>query len=452
VAKLEKLVGNYLATLSVEAPGKVSISWTSGGKKLRALPQTARKQFPKEVKEFRELSSSIKVSLTAQKKRIEGFLLSDRVIPYGTWRQSFSNHPLVGAVCKNLVWVFISSEGEFTAIYSDGKFIQADGLEFLPAQTVDFVRLWHPLTCNAEHLKKWQKHVMSKTLAQPFKQVFRESYCNIPSNVTALFSNIWVRQHQFRKTAVDLGWNYSFRGNFENFSTASKDFPKRCRCELEIKLESNLYSERGICVAVGLGDIIFYQDNKEVSAALLPTQLVSEILREIDFFVSISAVGNTADWRQFEADIRDSKTQEFYEYFSSDKSIDEYIKNGLNQKEIDNAAQLYSALTSAQNNLPIFKTNETRSALIGIWLHVVKLTRFTHVDNRYVYVRGTNNYKISISTGLIYKVPEQTIDTKLSKILSKPKKTSFIDQLSQEIIEKIEFLHQRDKRADLSKN
>jgi len=441
MASLSRTIGNYEAVISVAAPGSVTVAWEGAGKTLKTVPPLVKTDHAEEYTELKDLKKSIESSIKVQKTRIEKFLIERRSMPFSHWLKNFSEHPLVGAVCINLVWVFSTKPDQFTAMYIDQNFVNEVGLEIdVRASEVESVELWHPLMADSSNLNSWQRFALERDLDQPFKQIFREHFRDFPRSLGSLFQGIWVRQHQFRKLLVDLGWSYSFRGNFENFSGAIKNFNDSLHCELDVESEGDLYSSRGICLAVGLGKINLYEGEQVIELSALSPQVASEVMREIDFVVSVSALGNTEDWIQLCRDLEDSNRVEFTKYLNSDKTLVSYAKRSANESELAFMSQLFGVVTNAYSRLPVFKTIEARASILKLLLGSVPDGVQIEFDKRYVYIRGNVDRKICFATGLVYRLPESSIDMELSKSHVRSKERVFSDQLSSQIHKKVELI------------
>jgi hypothetical protein len=123
------------------------------------------------------------------------------------------------------------------------------------------------------------------------------------------FAGIVMRQHQFSSLCRARGWNYRLMGaGFDGFNVPAKllanwkmhvefyvDLPSDRNPSL---LESGLWEQSGSGINLFLGSdqVRFYRDRREVAVDEVPAIIYSEIMRDVDLFTSVSAVGQDETW------------------------------------------------------------------------------------------------------------------------------------------------------------
>jgi len=147
------------------------------------------------------------------------------------WQKYFVNHLLLGLMGRRLIWVFSNEQGwEECGLYSGGEVRDSRG-EGLDIGKATKVRLWHPLSSEANELQQWRERVFSEKVRQPFRQAFREFYqLTDGERETRMYSNrfagIVMRQHQFSNLCRARGWNYRLMGaGFDGFNVPTKVLP-----------------------------------------------------------------------------------------------------------------------------------------------------------------------------------------------------------------------------------
>jgi hypothetical protein len=123
------------------------------------------------------------------------------------------------------------------------------------------------------------------------------------------FAKILMRQHQFASLCRARGWEYRLMGtNFDGGNVPTKKLDSwNMRVELYVDLppdrdpsllESALgeQSGAGINLFIGSDQVRFYRDNREVAIDEVPAILYSEMMRDVDLFTSVSAVGDDETW------------------------------------------------------------------------------------------------------------------------------------------------------------
>ena len=123
------------------------------------------------------------------------------------------------------------------------------------------------------------------------------------------FAKVLMRQHQFASLCRARGWDYRLMSaNFDGSNVPTKKFdPWNMRVELYVDLppdrdrsllESALgeQSGSGINLFIGSDQVRFYRDNREIAVDEVPAILYSEVMRDVDLFTSVSAVGSDETW------------------------------------------------------------------------------------------------------------------------------------------------------------
>ena len=176
------------------------------------------------------------------------------------------------------------------------------------------VRLWHPLSSGAEEVARWRERVFNAGIRQPFRQAFREFYeLTDDERQARMYSNrfagILMRQHQFASLCRSRGWNYRLMGAaFDGANVPSKKLDSwNMHAEFYVDLPSDRdpklldsalgeHSELGINLFIGSDQVRFYRDRREIALDEVPPVVYSEIMRDVDLFTSVGAVGGDETW------------------------------------------------------------------------------------------------------------------------------------------------------------
>jgi hypothetical protein len=308
-------VGDAKATVHLNEDGRVGVAWhNADGKLVKAAPSHIKKAFPKEVRSVAALAKELEQAFLAQRARLESYFVLPNGMPLAHWRKFFVEHPLLGFFGRRLIWVFRNEKGwERSGIWSSKEVVDSSGnpVDLSAAQTV---RLWHPLASDSAEVQRWRERIFAMKIRQPFRQAFREFYEITPDErETRMYSNrfakVLMRQHQFASLCRERGWDYRLMGaNFDGGNVPSKKLdPWNMRAEFYVDLpvdrdrsllESALgeQSGAGINLFTGSDQVRFYRDNREVAVDDVPAILYSEVMRDIDLFTSVCAVGDDETW------------------------------------------------------------------------------------------------------------------------------------------------------------
>jgi hypothetical protein len=311
----ETRIGDVVAEVRLCEDGRVVLTWHgSQGKLVKSPPAHIRKPFPKKVKLVVTLAKEIEQAFTAQSFRVESSYLSPRDMPLAHWQRYFVDHPLLGFIGRKLIWVFSDMQGwERAGIWVKGE-VRDSGGKLLNLQRAKRVRLWHPLSYSAAEVQRWRSRVFSLGIRQPFRQAFREFYQVTDAELqTRLYSNRFagslLRQHQFASLCRARGWSYQLMGShFDGANVPNKKLdhwnmhaefyvdlpPDRASAFRRASLAEQ--SGAGINVFIGSDQVRFYRDRHEVPLDEVPAIVFSEIMRDVDLFTSVCAVGDDETW------------------------------------------------------------------------------------------------------------------------------------------------------------
>jgi len=315
--KTNVAIGDALATVRLNPAGRVTIAWhNADGKLLKSAPAHIRKAFAKEVKAVAVLAKELEQACSAQRFRLESSFASPRSMPLGHWLHHFVEHPLLGLLGRRVIWVFRNKDGwECSGLWSNEQGTVHDSagvpVDLSLAQTVG---LWHPLSSDTAELQRWRDRVFTLPVFQPFRQAFREFYQITDEERKApmhsnRFAGILMRQHQLSNLCRARGWDYRLMGTgFDGFNVPSKSLPQwNMHAEFYVDLPSDRdprlddsalaeQSGSGINLFVGSDQVRFYRDRCEIPLDEVPAIVYSEVMRDVDLFTSVCAIGEDETW------------------------------------------------------------------------------------------------------------------------------------------------------------
>jgi hypothetical protein len=311
----EIAIGDATARLCLREDGRVPVAWNNGdGKLVKSAPSHVKKAFAKQVRAVSSSAKELEQAYLAQRFRLESSFLATGRMLLNHWRQHFIEHPLLGLLGRRLIWMFSSDQGwERSGIYSSGDLRDCSEtqLDLSPATKV---RLWHPLCSDAAEVVRWRARVFTAGMRQPFRQAFREFYeITEDERQTRMYSNrfagVLMRQHQLASLCRSRGWDYRLQGTgFDGYNVPTKKLPSwNMQVELHVDLpldrdkslrDSGLaeLSGTGINLFVTSDRVRFYRDRREVAVDEVPAILYSEVMRDVDLFTSVCAIGDDESW------------------------------------------------------------------------------------------------------------------------------------------------------------
>ncbi len=250
----------------------------------------AKAKIPKEIKELR-------ATLTTQRRRYERLMATGSTWPWSRFRTGVLGHPVVCAIAANLI---VETE---------------DGAKsFLPAtdkpklKQDERVRLWHPSGKTAKEILGWRERIEREHVTQPFKQAHREVYLLTPAeqesgSTTNRFGGHILRQHALNALCEARGWRYRLQGPFDpgpdSLPTIELPGPGlRAQLSVETIEHDDLQSAHAIFLYVRTEGLRFTRADTRASVELadIPPRVLSEVLRDVDLFISVAGVAADPTW------------------------------------------------------------------------------------------------------------------------------------------------------------
>ena len=299
-------LGDFTAEVRIAATGgsgAVELAWTrADGSPQKSVPAQARAEYAEELADLKRAAKEIPAVLAAQRDRLERLCRSPHDWSLETWRELYLDHPLVGAVARRLIWWFREGDEERAAVWRAGRFVDAAGTTFDP-EPASRVRLWHPLDATAGEVASWRRRLAALAITQPFKQAHREIYrLTDAERETGTFSNRFVgqvlKQHQLTALCAQRGWIYKLQGQWDSHNLPFLFLPEQgLRIELWVEpYAEDEVSANAIYLYVVTGRVSFTGEGGPCRLEHVAPRSFSELMRDVDLFVSVCNAGNDPTW------------------------------------------------------------------------------------------------------------------------------------------------------------
>lgn len=299
-------IGDTKAKIKIEDFSLVTLTWYNASKNTyqKSIPASIKDSQKAAITALKKTVKSIKSSLSMNRDRIEMFYLKDRVWKFEKWKQLYIDHNLVSFIAKKLIWSFEENGESVAALFSEGNWIDASGQRIAEPNKNTLVRLWHPVFNSVEEISAWRDFVIENEVKQPFKQAHREIYLLTDAEInTEIYSNRFaahiLRQHQFAALCQQRFWRYNLQGQWDSHNTPYKEI-KSYEMTAEFWVEADWDSEVNnmhIFNYISTDKVQFKRGAEILDMEALPKIVFSEIMREVDLFVSVTSIGNDPTWQ-----------------------------------------------------------------------------------------------------------------------------------------------------------
>lgn len=322
VGKLVRDFNAWSAHITIEDSNSITTSWvSSNGKTQQSVPAEVKSSAPDQVRELKKIEQDLEKLLPGLRTRLERSYVEQRKWKFNEWRERLLDHPVTGTMARRLLWTFNGRAG----IWYGDHFIDESGTSFMPEESAE-VELWHPIGADPQVVLEWRRWLTENRIAQPFKQCHREVYVITPAELeTGTYSNRFsahiLKQHQFQHLCAQRGWQYTLMGTFDSHNTPTLNLP-RWNLVVEFFVDPAAEgNEMGIYTNIASDKVQFlrtpadspaqpdrytYVRYESVPIAEISPILFSEVMRDVDLFVSVCSIGTDPNW-----------TERHYDYWRS---------------------------------------------------------------------------------------------------------------------------------------
>lgn len=299
-------IGGFDAVLAVTDTGEATLSFVDPeGAISTKVPPRLKADHPRELRALKKAHKEAKDAIAAERRRLEGLLASDRSWSAADWHRLYLDHPITGALARRLIWTVTDGGGTRAILPALDAPDATEGLDDHAT-----VGLWHPCEVPADEVRAWRARVLAAELRQPFKQAFREVYLLTPAEeATRTYSNRFaahvVRAQQLTALVRAREWSMTALGSWDGGfdATATRDLPDhglRAQFFVEVIEDGGMDHLSGLATLAGTDQVRFVRLDDPPAGPLpltdVPPRVLSEVLRDVDLFVSVPSIGMDPNW------------------------------------------------------------------------------------------------------------------------------------------------------------
>ncbi len=300
-ARVAESIGGYTATISIDDAQKISTVWKNpDSKTLKSTPKPVRDRHSDDLAALRRRVKDMRRQLSIQRQRIDRLLMADPVWTFETWRNRYLDHGFLRPFAERLIWEFRTPDGEpFTALPSNGRLVLHNGDERPFPANDSAVRLWHPIDSDVPTVQAWRAFLFDREFRQPIRQAFREIYVLTDAErETETYSNRFaghfILQKPFQGLMRTRGWRSPMFANFDPDGEPTLDLPdgEHVAVFFVFTETDEFYAD------VLTTEQVIFRDKEWNRTPIenVPPRVFSEVMRDIDLFVSVASVGADPAW------------------------------------------------------------------------------------------------------------------------------------------------------------
>ncbi|MEV4543334.1 DUF4132 domain-containing protein [Micromonospora echinaurantiaca] len=374
-------VGGYDAVVTLSHD--VDLTWRRpDGKALAVVPAAVRRDHPDTVKELRDLVKQARAQLATVARSLELGYTAGTTLPYRRWRDELAANGLGWSVVRRLIWEVSDPSGRWRPVLPTGDgFAELDGTAVPEPDPDVAIRLWHPLHASVEEIRRWRDELTDRELRQPFKQAFREVYLLTPAEQqTETYSNRFaahiVHYRQLYALMRGRGWTCSRLGPWDGGDTddAYRVLPGGA---WRVGFRHDYRDEQPDGVECASTDRVWFDRRvggswRPAPLADVPAIVLSEAMRDVDLFVSVTSIAADPHW-------------------------------------MDRGDDLHADYWRQASHAELTATAQTRRATLERIIPRTKLADRCELTERHLVVRGQlNTYRIHLGSGNILMEPANT--------------------------------------------
>ncbi len=296
-------MGPDSAAITLDDRARVQIEWRSGSKIVASPTAAMKSAFAEEVALVRRTKKDLETAISAQRRRLDGMLISEREITYREWVERYLDRPLLQPLARRLIWRMQHQGQVVTLMPRPEGLLNAHGERLAEMPDETRVKIWHPLDSHESEIAAWRDFLHQHEITQPFKQAYREHYVLTPAEeVTRIYSNRFAAQilvqAQFLALLRERGWRADVLGYFDNMPQ-----PPRRRlsewnlaAEFLVEVAGEDMNDLGLASYVSTDQLRFLRGQDALPLAEIPAVVFSEICRDVDLFVGVTSIGNDPTW------------------------------------------------------------------------------------------------------------------------------------------------------------
>ena len=281
---LRKDFNDYAFEFHLLKDGQTKTHWIKKetGKIQKNIPKQIKEEYPEKLKYLKKIPKEIEKQLNIHSKRIEAFLIKEKTWDIKNWKKYYVQHSLIKVLTQALFWIASDNSKRNVFYINNNQFQNING-EDIDMTNVKEIKLWHPSYSDEKETKLIAKISQSLNLNQPFKQVEREKF---RLEDLEKIKGKKVKKSILSQLMKSRGWK-------------AIDSPKYKIPESD--LTANLIvtetddEERGMFSGganLEIRSVKFLKSKKEVKVSEIKPIILSEILRDINLFISKAKLEN----------------------------------------------------------------------------------------------------------------------------------------------------------------
>jgi len=300
--KLRIEVDNLQAELTISGTDCLLVWTDPTGVEVKKLLKNVKKSHGETIAEIEALQKYLKTSLSVQAKNLEQSYQTKREWPFDIWVKRYWHHPLRRPMIERMIWIARDQKSLQSFMVKGASAFDNEGNSLQKCCPETVISLWHPLRDKADEVLKWQNILVNKWMAQPFKQVSRETFTLVDrERETLSYSNRFaahVLHHtQFAVLCRKFGWKYKEHSLMDAETSAAVKLLPDFGLTVEFVLMPIANKKASVPPYAKTDRLLFRADDSNCRNLVdLPSVLFSEIMREVNMIIHITSIADDLNW------------------------------------------------------------------------------------------------------------------------------------------------------------
>jgi hypothetical protein len=287
-------IGLYTAACTIATPGTVTCTWSRKDEPPQPnVPKIVKQTHRAELERLKNRTERLRSDVCHWRLQLERLYFSSYAYTWDELRRNLLDHELLGPLARCLIWRSVNgTHAESVMLVDDAQVITARGELVASAPSDARFQLWHPLDASEAEVTAWRDTMEQRKILQPFPQAHRSVYRLAQQASEPIFQDDRFAQQFMSRLRIDQlveirEWLTDAPPHLSESYSPLLELPEwdvRATWRLDISAPRDSPSKARSGPNTGPVEFTRLSNSEPLDARTLPPRVVSEILRDIEFF------------------------------------------------------------------------------------------------------------------------------------------------------------------------